>query len=176
MFTQSHLNPRPFFKYTTCNSASNRLCLVKKSYHCALIMLQYFREVEQWFKALISDEDVLKDLKLDINMFAKIVAETGAAVTNMLNFIAKSSYKERSVLEIGILRYPDMDNPYFKVYRVELKAWSKCDRVLARETNSNGITGDYHCRKFKPRESVISQLKQQTRVKAVAVVDDLFDD
>lgn len=105
-------------------------------------------------------------------MLAKLVASTGARVSSFEAIFAKNEYHEQKVLEIGVLRYPDMDQPYFKVYRIQLTAWSDCRRVLFVQEDSNGLTGDLRVRKYKPRESVLSGLREETRQKAIQEAED----
>ena len=131
-------------------------------------------EVHSWFTKLISDQDVLDNSKIDIDLLAKIVAQSGATIDSFATLFYKHEYHERTMLEIGVIRFPDLDNPHFKLYRIKLTAWSDCSRVLFGESNSNGITGVYNCKKFRPRASVISELKKSTKVQAVSEAEDLF--
>lgn len=133
------------------------------------------QEVHSWFVGLINDADVLKSTKIDINVLGRIVAETGATVSNFEDFWGKHEFNQQNMVDIGILRCPDIDHPYFKVYRIQLTAWSDCTRVLFVEKNENGITGTFDQCRFKPRESVISGLKEDTRKKAIAQADAMFD-
>ncbi|KAG0304285.1 hypothetical protein BGZ99_002439, partial [Dissophora globulifera] len=80
------------------------------------------REVHTWFTTLVSDEDVLKSTKIDIDFLAKIVAWTGATVEDFETVFAKNEYHEQRVVDIGVLRYPDFEHPFFKVYRIKLTA------------------------------------------------------
>lgn len=107
---------------------------------------------------------------------AKIVASSGAAVESFETFFASSvSYElTLTVVEIGVLRYPDIEHPYFKVYKIKLTAWSDCSRVLFVETNKNGITGEFNCRKYKPRDSIIAGLREEIVAKAVQEAEDLL--
>ena len=68
-----------------------------------------------WFTNLINDTDVLKDTKIDIEDLANIVAASGAAVTDFKTLFYAKEYIERSIVDVGILRYPDPVNPFFKV-------------------------------------------------------------
>ncbi|KAF8454702.1 hypothetical protein BGX38DRAFT_1089291, partial [Terfezia claveryi] len=47
----------------------------------------------------------------------------------------------KKVLDIGVLRYPDITHPYIKVYRIQLEAWSLCERIGPVQRDSNGISG-----------------------------------
>jgi hypothetical protein len=66
-------------------------------------------------------------------------------VNGFFSALGKIEEHKSHVLDVGILRYPDLDNPYFKVYRIELEARSTCYRGLALERNSNGISGSKSC-------------------------------
>lgn len=63
----------------------------------------------------MSDPDVLNSTKIDINVLAKIVAQTGATVDSFESFFAKEEHHEQTLVDIGVLRFPDIDHPYFKV-------------------------------------------------------------
>lgn len=112
--------------------------------------------------SLIKDSDVLRSTKIDIKVLAEIVAQTGATITDVGTLFFKEETHERNLIDIGVLRYPDIDYPYFKVcetlgklkggqvefnngitqvYRIQLKAWSRSRRVLMVQEDYNGITG-----------------------------------
>ncbi|NES03055.1 MAG: hypothetical protein F6K22_09440 [Okeania sp. SIO2F4] len=133
-------------------------------------------EVHGWFKKLLNnDQDILNDTKIDIDMLAMIVAQSGATINSFESFFAKDEYHKRKVVDIGILRFPDIDHPFVKVYRIQLTAWSHSSRVLFVQHDSNGITGEFNAIQYKPRESVIGKLKQETIEKATAEAESLFD-
>ncbi|KAL5089976.1 hypothetical protein Trisim1_004810 [Trichoderma cf. simile WF8] len=133
------------------------------------------REVQAWFKDLISDDDVLNSTKIDVEVIAKIVAQIGAILENFETFFAKGDYHEQALIDIGVLRFPDVDQPYFKVYRIKLAAWSDPSRSLLHQEDTNGITGEFNSRVFQPRASIIERLTSATFQKAAATADTLFD-
>ncbi|CAN0032286.1 unnamed protein product [Ectocarpus fasciculatus] len=134
------------------------------------------RGVQTWFHNLIADEDVLNSTGIDINILADIVASTGARVVSAESVVFKQEQREHNVLEIGVLRFPDIEHPFIKVYRIKLTAWSDCTRVAIVQTDKNGITGTFTSRKYKPRDSIIADLKQDVRAKAVSEAESMFDD
>ncbi|KAK4201164.1 hypothetical protein QBC40DRAFT_253336 [Triangularia verruculosa] len=134
------------------------------------------REVQTWFTNLIADDDVLKSTKIDINVLAAIVAQTGATINSFETFFAKQEHHEQIIIDIGVLRFPDIDRPYFKLYRIKLVAWSDSTRILFHQDDKNGITGEYNARIFRPRPSVIGALTAPARAKAIAAANALFDD
>ncbi|KAJ7827805.1 hypothetical protein B0H13DRAFT_307271 [Mycena leptocephala] len=124
------------------------------------------RDVHSWFTTLIGDEDVLNSTKIDIKVIANIV---GAAIDSFeASFPKNEQHREKTVVDITVLRYPDIDHPYFKVYRVQLTAW----RVLGKE--AHGITGQYNMRLFAPRDSVIVGMRAESKKKAMKEADDMF--
>ena len=80
------------------------------------------------------------------------------------------------MLNIGVLRFPDVDNPYLKLYRIKLTAWSDCDRTLFMQDDNNGITGTGECciKKFRPCKSEIRRMTKSVKEKAVMEAEALF--
>lgn len=74
----------------------------------------------------IEDEDVLESTKIDINVLGRIVAQTGATVDSFEAFFAKSEHHEQTIIDIGVLRFPDIDHPFFKVYRNKISGLRWC--------------------------------------------------
>lgn len=132
------------------------------------------KKVCVWFKSFIDDEDILKSTGLDIKVLAKIVAKSGASVDSVGAFFAKNEYREKTMVEIGVLRYPDIDNPFFKAYRIKLVAFSDCSRVLFVQKDKNGIIGEFAVRCYKPRASVIAGLREETKKTAIQEAEDLL--
>ena len=134
-----------------------------------------FREAETWIKDLIGDDDVIANLSFDPKFYARFISATGVA----LNKLETSDYVSREkhfrkVVDIGVLRFPDLDHPYFKVYRLSLKAYRDCTHTLVYDWNNSGLIGEYNSRKFGIRDTFIKELKKETREKATKAVDDLF--
>ena len=133
------------------------------------------KEVEAWFINLLgNDQDIVKDTKVDIKLLADIVAASGASVDSLEALFYKKEYHETTVVDVGILRFPDIENPFVKVYRIQLTAWSDCSRYLFVQDDKSGITGQFNALKYKPRESVIAGLREETKKKGIAEAEDLF--
>jgi len=131
-------------------------------------------EVHEWFKKLISDDDVMKTTKIDIQVVEDIVATTGAAVDGFVSVFAKSEHHEKTLVDIGVLRYPDVDHPFLKIYRIQLTCWSDCRRILFVEDDANGVNGTFDMRRFKPREAEIDGMRLEVRKKAIQEAEDMF--
>ncbi|GAB1599868.1 hypothetical protein Ahia01_000264200, partial [Argonauta hians] len=124
-------------------------------------------QVKTWFVNLIQDKDILDSTQIKIEDFANIAAASGAAVDSFAALLYKKVYIKRDVVDLGVIRYPDMEHPYLKMYRIELFAYRKSERILMVEKTSSGIGGTINVRRFIPRGTVISKLKEETIGKAV---------
>ncbi|KAK4160224.1 hypothetical protein QBC43DRAFT_347478 [Cladorrhinum sp. PSN259] len=107
-------------------------------------------EVKTWFTQLIQDLDFLASTRIDTDVLAKIVAQSGAIIDSFEAFFAKKERHEKTLLDIGALRFPDLETPYLKLYRIQLSAWSDSSRVPFHQDNKNGITGEFNSRVFRP--------------------------
>ncbi|TGZ83713.1 hypothetical protein EX30DRAFT_338327 [Ascodesmis nigricans] len=134
------------------------------------------RDVMTWFTKLVKDQDILDATAIDIKSLANIVAQSGATIEDAPTFVYKNEQHEQTLLDIGVLRYPDIDRPYFKLYRIELTAWSKSERFVFVQNDENGITGVFNMRKYRPRKSVMEGLTKETRKKAIEQANSMFDD
>lgn len=67
------------------------------------------------FVNLINDIEVLNATHIDIKVLANIVAKTGATVDNIETFFVKTEYVEQNLVDIGVLRFPDVNHPHFQV-------------------------------------------------------------
>ncbi|KAL2754195.1 hypothetical protein ACRALDRAFT_1070048 [Sodiomyces alcalophilus JCM 7366] len=131
-------------------------------------------EVQAWFQKLIGDEDVLRSTKIDLPVMAKIVAQTGATITGILSMLSKHEVHSKSVVDIGVLRFPDIDHPHFKLYRIQLNAWSDCTRHLFHQVDKNGIAGTFNSYNFVPRKSVMKDMADKAHKAAVDEANQLF--
>ena len=68
-----------------------------------------------WFTHLIQDQDVLSATKIDIRVMAGIVAKTGAAIRVLSDMVWNKESQSKTIVDIGVLRFPDITHPYFKV-------------------------------------------------------------
>lgn len=72
-------------------------------------------QVKAWFEGFIADDDVLESTKIDIGWCEYAVCQTGAAVKNLWEVLAKTQKVQRELIDIGVLRYPSKKSPHFKV-------------------------------------------------------------
>lgn len=93
----------------------------------AVCLLRFLRrlQVKDWFVSQIVDPDVLQSTKIDVNCMAEIVAQTGATVDSFESFFYKEEEHQKTVVDVGVLRFPDIEHPYFKVTCLFLLLFNK---------------------------------------------------
>ncbi|KAG8923998.1 hypothetical protein FRC02_010767 [Tulasnella sp. 418] len=103
------------------------------------------QEVKSWFNELISDSDVLQDKGFDFDSVAELVATAGKDAIAKLEVRDNSDdkYREASIIEYGILRYPLPSKPYFRTYSIQLFAWTQISSRLfgLKNESQSGIRG-----------------------------------
>jgi len=134
------------------------------------------QEVTAWFKNLIQDKDILRYSKIELDIVAQIVAATGIAIQNIFNHFFGTDYREKTLIDIGFIRYPDIDNPYFKVYRISLTAWADLKKTFGLNTNKTGIRGELNVQKFRERKTVIDKMQPDIVKQGAKEAEALFAD
>ncbi|XP_014778870.1 uncharacterized protein LOC106875294 [Octopus bimaculoides] len=132
-------------------------------------------EIIEWFKnEVVVDPDVLAATKIDIVDFGNFVAATGAALDSLAALFVKRDYAERSVVDLGIIRYPDLDHPYFKLFRIQLFAYRKNARILVVQRDESGIKGQFESKIFRPNKTVLNRMQDSVRQKAMKEAQEAF--
>ncbi|KAJ2934401.1 hypothetical protein H1R20_g2690, partial [Candolleomyces eurysporus] len=124
--------------------------------------------VSDWFNNLIRNNKAVRRVTENfIEEIQKIVSGTGSNADSNLEF-----------LDVGVLRFPDFENPYIQVYHIQLTAWTKYRKphVLGRKTRRSGFNGEYHLREYKPREELFEGLREEMRKVAVREAEKLIQD
>jgi len=102
---------------------------------------------------------VLKDDTFE--KLAQIVASTGASVNGLSGIIRRADYEDYTVADIGLIRYPSNENPKARIYRLKINCWRHCNRILAIESNDNGLTIEIDSKEFVPREEVVKEMRKR---------------
>jgi len=134
--------------------------------------------IKTWFKQkLIGTDPKIYDNSLIVqngalNRLAKIAAETGAAVDSVEHFFANHDSKQDKVLEIGVIRFPIKEEPFIKLFRIQIFAWFCSDRVLMVQKDQAGFDLELDVMHFKPVQAVVDKISDEFSTK---MVDKLAD-
>ena len=90
-----------------------------------------------------------------ITRLANIAAQTGASVDSFKNFWANTDSQRDKVLEIGLIRFPDKENPHIKLYRIQIFAWYNSARVLMVQHDQAGFDLNVDVMKFKALDNLV---------------------
>ncbi|RXW18540.1 hypothetical protein EST38_g7314 [Candolleomyces aberdarensis] len=125
--------------------------------------------IEEWFDELIQDKDVLDFTTLKgLSGVKDIVTRYGVAQKK------RGSWK-KDFLDVGVLRFPDMENPFVRVYRIKLTAHATCEKKFRIiEANRNEITGEYNSSQYKLRGELFAELSQKAKEDAKKRLEALF--
>ena len=123
------------------------------------------KDIKKWFEDVLEAIDpelknltgVLKDDTF--GKLASVVASTGSSVDSITALIKQSDYEEYTLADVGLIRHPSYENPNAKIFRLKINSWRRCQRVLAFESNTNGLTVEIDSQEYKPRENVISHMR-----------------
>ncbi|KAJ3480491.1 hypothetical protein NLI96_g8314 [Meripilus lineatus] len=134
------------------------------------------REVPEWFADLVRDQDVLDSTQIDINDIVKILEKVGATATSFDNLFYANESIEKTLIDIAILRFPDISNPYFKFYRIKLVVQAETRRYAFVTSKESRIHGTFNSCSYGPRHEIIEGLSTEARKKALEEAEHLFDD
>ncbi|RXW14270.1 hypothetical protein EST38_g11586 [Candolleomyces aberdarensis] len=173
---ESTFNNNPFLEHVRDKDVdSKRDPLIKcndsftKLWDSDISSKQSDKLVSDWVYRLIgNDEAVRRVIEISIEEIQKIVSHTGSDANSSL---------EKTFLDVGVLRFPDIANPYIRVYHIQLTAWAECRKVyIYARRNSNGVDGEYHMREYKPREKVIEGLAKDLQMIAISEGEKLIQE
>lgn len=131
----------------------------------------WFKEVMCEFNPKIYENSTLVREGV-VEKLAAIANETGARVESFESFFtATDSHRDR-VLEISIIRFPTKDEPHILLYRLEVDAWFKCNRILFAEDNRAGFEVDVQEMKFKLNDKIAGEIEAEHVKKMKAKLSD----
>lgn len=130
-----------------------------------------YTAAQDWFSSVVNDKDISAvRAEADLQSLSGILTHAGRFA---LTFKSESSGKR--LLDIGVVRYPDPETPYVKIYRIELFAWYESKTVLGRTFDKNGIHARFEMQDFEPKERSIKPRKSSAMTLALASeADSLF--
>ncbi|GJE88712.1 hypothetical protein PsYK624_047950 [Phanerochaete sordida] len=133
--------------------------------------LEVGSKVQLWFDDLIQDPDVLRDTRITAKVLAGIMTRTDIVIDSLRSLLRKTERKSKTLLDIGIIRFPSASNPIFRVYRIQLRVWVKHKISIGFvHSGSSGIEGVYNSCDFRPCRAILDFVDPQIRAQAVREV------
>ena len=133
--------------------------------------------VIRWIRENIQDPDLLAVIGDDaMAKIANIYAESGSSVDNFWHFFANYDDDDFTILDVGIIRTPDITKPTIQLFRIKLHVRRHDQRVLFIQSDTSSLNLEANTQTYVPREEIMSQIKEQVLQKAVEDMNKMFDD
>lgn len=140
-------------------------------------------KIKSWFKKTVTETDpkvyensmIVQNGVLD--RLAKIASETGAKVEDFESLFSSHDERADKVLEIGIIRFPTKEDPYVKLFRMQIFAWFSSSRVLFVQNDQAGFDLELDVMHFKPVDAVVDRITEEQAEKVAEKLsdEDTFD-
>ncbi|CAE1272722.1 unnamed protein product [Acanthosepion pharaonis] len=132
-------------------------------------------EAITWYNNFIKNKQIINDAHIDIEFLAEVMTETGVYVKSLESFFFDKVKEVIQEVDISILRFPDIENPYFLVYHIKIMAWRVSERLLMYEQTAGGLQGLFQSIKFKPNTKYLSSLEPDIIKSAKEEAEKIFD-
>jgi hypothetical protein len=124
------------------------------------------QDLERWIENFIvtNDHEVFEDTRMKDEVVDKLVRSvtgTGSSITlwNPLTIIHSKDVEKISVIDVGMIHLPTIEEPYFKVYRIRVDTIRTCSRWFFGESNKGIIFVEMYSKKYYPRTEIIDGIK-----------------
>lgn len=132
-------------------------------------------EVVRWIRESIQDPELLNIIgKEAMDKIATIYAETGAKISGFCAFFAKTEVQEFTLLDVGIIRTPDITKPWLQLFRIKIFVHRHNQRVLFVEDNDSLLTLEANTRDYIPRPEVMKSINPKIMAKAIEETNKLL--
>ncbi|OBZ69816.1 hypothetical protein A0H81_10528 [Grifola frondosa] len=88
-------------------------------------------EVNLWFQKVVGDREVIHSTMINERTFATIISSMRPASIVGRAFGNEGTAREKLIMDICVMRYPDTVVPYFNIFRIQLLGW--------QDTKSDGL-------------------------------------
>jgi hypothetical protein len=138
---------------------------------------QICNEVVRWIRETIQDPELLNVIGEETMIkIGNMFASSGAAVDSFCHFFGNNENEKFTLLDVGILRTPDITKPHIQLFRIKIYVKRRDSRVLFVQNDTSIICLEANTQDYVPREFVMENIKTAVLEKAVKEMDKLFAD
>ncbi|TEB31669.1 hypothetical protein FA13DRAFT_1709596 [Coprinellus micaceus] len=124
--------------------------------------VKFVPKAKSWFDSFVDDPDISDYLELDMEKVWSEIADVNGVVEGpngqpIGQERDRFGMIEKSFLDIGIVRLPDIEKPHVKVFRVKLTVWSQVSKKLILRS---GVRGELRSCKYGPRDEHMEAIKE----------------
>lgn len=133
--------------------------------------------VIRWIRESIQDPELLKIIGEDAMLkIATIFSVTGSSVDSFCHFFANTENEEYTLLDVGIIRTPDISRPSLQLFRIKIYVQRRDTRVLFVQSDDSVLHLEANTRDYIPREEVMNSISEKVIEKAVEDLNKMFED
>jgi len=105
--------------------------------------------------------DIWDSLNIQTEDLCKMFGERGVAVRDLESFLAASDMVARIPIDIGLTRFPRVEDPFFRVHRFRVIVFQSKERILAFHNNNCGLFCRFQSRKYDMTEAFKRQFTDE---------------
>ncbi|RPB20319.1 hypothetical protein L211DRAFT_870730 [Terfezia boudieri ATCC MYA-4762] len=127
-------------------------------------------QVRQFYHSLVNhDRDIIDSTMIHPDIYVHIAALIQELLNNN-NFLAwlyKDVSYSKKLIDITVLRFPDIEGSSIKIYRIELNIIASSTLTLGAGTEQYGLLGSFESRTYVPRQKTINNLPEAIKKDAL---------
>ena len=113
-------------------------------------------------------KDTWDSLNIKTEELCNIFAQKGVKVKNVGSFLGDSDTVARIAIDIGLTRFPRVEDPFFRVHRFRVMVYQCKERILMFHTNSAGLFCRFQSRKYDMTKAFTRQFTEELEQKVHA--------
>ena len=131
--------------------------------------------VVRWIRESIQDPELLKIIGEDAMLkIATIFSESGASVDSFFHFFANTDQEEYTLLDVGIIRIPDITKPSLQLFRIKIHVKRQDTRVFFGQSDTSELHLEANTRDYEPKEDVMKLITGRALKRAVDEMNGMF--
>lgn len=116
-------------------------------------------KIKSWMTRLIRDKDIMLASRINEEIVFKALSKLGTNVGNWKSVFYHKLYEEQEFVDVGLIRYPDFENPFFVFYQLRLSVYRTSKKILmVYQVDNNGIRGSITVNRYVPNEKTKEML------------------
>ena len=135
-------------------------------------------EVNRWLHEFLADPEFVAIVGEDnLKAISDLFATRGSNVDSFAHVFANNDDHHRTLLDVGIIRIPDITHPYIRLFRIKIEASSHDQRYfVVYQNDCSTLTADLNVKEYQPRPEILEKIKPEILDKAAAAASDMFED
>ena len=122
-------------------------------------------EAEEFIKKVIHDEKIWDSLQIDTDLISKIFASQGCDVKSLADWFSRSSNVAHVAIDVGVVRFPRLEDPCFKLYRLRVLVFKSTTAVMLWHKSGQGLFCKFTARKYLMSDKFIAKFDEEATKK-----------